>query len=227
MTEKNIVKTLDAPINILFTTLSTFGIPTDACASLWNNYKEKTFQDASSILIEEVKDGNFNNIADDEKIALFYRFMQASSTGNAKINLRILAQLINSLVNGETSQRTLYANEFNRYAPTLESLSYEEIQILAELDAQREKDIIDANISPLSRLVSTQQRDTSHYSIKVRKSIYMDVDEFDALTCALQRTGFVMNKSGYGGENNYELTPFFDKIKELVDFKDALEKEKQ
>ena len=51
-----------------------------------------------------------------------HRYLLAASNGEARLNLRILAQLIRGLLNNKNLSSPLYASEFNRYSKILEGL---------------------------------------------------------------------------------------------------------
>ncbi len=121
--------------------LSLFKIPTSSIQELWNAHCEKKLAESRDILFDEITGGNFNNIADDDKISLIHRYTLAAMNGTARLNLRLLAKTINSIAKGEQLLSPIYANEFNRYAQILETLSDEEIHLLAQLYKMREDDL--------------------------------------------------------------------------------------
>lgn len=121
--------------------LSLFGIPTSSIQELWNAHCERKLAESRDILFDEITQGNFNNIANDDKISLIHRYTLAAMNGAARLNLRLLAKAINSIVKGEQLPSPIYANEFNRYAQILATLSDEEIHLLAQLYKMREDDL--------------------------------------------------------------------------------------
>ncbi|MFV0626145.1 MAG: hypothetical protein ACK5N8_02190 [Alphaproteobacteria bacterium] len=203
--------------------LSLVGIPTGAMSEIYKAYQQEKIEKARDILLDEVKEGDFSSIGADERLSIIHRFMLSSINGNAKINLRLLAKLINSLLNGGKLEKGLYSSQFSRYAQILETLSYEEIQTLALLyklkkDSEKEK------IGGFQTFAKQEMRDPSPYYVKARET-YSDINEFNALIYGLQRTGFIIpNQKQHVGI--YQLSPVFDKIINLVDFQDALNKEK-
>lgn len=205
--------------------LSLFKIPTTSLNEMWNAHCEKKLAESRDILFDEITEGNFDNIADDDKISLMHRYTLAAMNGAARLNLRLLAKAINNIANGEQLSSPIYANEFNRYAQILETLSDEEIHLLAQLYKIREDDLEyirhhnepskGINADYFTKLL-TNYECTSPEKAK----------EIKAIAGALLRTGLVYQEAvGFGGVNVYALTPFFDKIIELVDFQDALDKE--
>lgn len=207
--------------------LSLFGIPTSSIQELWNTHRERKLAESRDILFDEITQENFNNIADDDKISLIHRYTLAAMNGTARLNLRLLAKAINSIANGKQLSSPVYANEFNRYAQILETLSDEEIHLLANMYQYR-KDATPPSITNSPQGIKYHddfiQNFANHYKYQYKKSD----GEYKSLCCALLRTGFIcLEDVGFGGTNFYTLTPFFDKIIELVDFQDALDKEKE
>lgn len=214
-------------VSVISDILSLFKIPTSSIQELWNAHCENKLAESRDILFDEITQGNFNNIADDDKISLMHRYTLAAMNGAARLNLRLLAKAINSIANGEQLPSPIYANEFNRYAQILETLSDEEIQLLAQLYKMREDDLKyirlhneppkGINADYFTKLLTNYEYTTPE-----------KVKEIKAIAGALLRTGLIYQENiGCGGSYIYALTPFFDKIIELVDFQDALDKEKK
>lgn len=211
----------------IFDILSLFNIPTATFQSIWNTHCEKKLEESRDILVEEIQQGDFSRVDDDDKISLLHRYAQAAMNGAARINLRLLAKTINSLAQNEKLASHIYANEFNRYATVLETLSDEEIQLLANLYILKKEneDYIKQNreaepginADPYTKLITSLE--------------FTDPDRISVIQAtagALLRTGLIYQKDiGYGGKISYCLSPFFDKIISLVDFQDALNKEQK
>lgn len=191
----------------------------------WTAHCERKLAESRDILFDEITGGNFNNIADDDKISLMHRYTLAAMNGTARLNLRLLAKAINSIAKGEQLRSPIYANEFNRYAQILETLSDEEIHLLAQLYKMRENDLkyIKLHNEPPKGI------NADYFTKLIAGYEYSQpekVKEIKAIAGALLRTGLIYQENvGYGGSYVYALTPFFDKIIELVDFQDALDKE--
>lgn len=113
----------------IFDILSLFKIPTATFQSMWSTHCEKKLGESRDILVEEIQQGDFSRVDDDDKVSLLHRYTQAAMNGAARINLRLLAKAINSLAQNEKLASPIYANEFNRYATVLETLSDKEIQL--------------------------------------------------------------------------------------------------
>ena len=205
--------------------LSLFGIPTSSIRELWTSHCEKKLAESRDILFDEIKQGNFNNIADDDRISLMHRYTLAAMNGTARLNLRLLAKAINSITNGKQLPSPIYANEFNRYAQILETLSDEEIHLLANMHQYR-KDATPPRTTNSPQGIKYHddfiQNFANHYKYQYKKSD----GEYKSLCCALLRTGLIYPIPTIR-DTTYNLSPFFDKIIELIDFQDALDKEKE
>ncbi len=205
--------------------LSLFGIPSSSIQELWNAHCERKLAESRDILFEEITEGNFNHIADDDKISLMHRYTLAAMNGAARLNLRLLAKAINSIANGEQLPSPIYANEFNRYAQILETLSDEEIHLLAQLYKMRED-----NLEYIRLHDEPPKGINADYFTKLiagyEYSQPEKIKEIKARACALLRTGLIYQENiGCGGSYIYALTPLFDRIIKLVDFQDALDRE--
>ena len=154
-----------------------------------------------------------------------HRYSLAVMNGTARLNLRLLAKAINNIANGKQLSSPIYANEFNRYAQILETLSDEEIHLLANIYQYKKNSAHPSvTISPTEIKYKDDflQNFANHYQYQYKKSH----KEYKSLCCALLRTGLIYQENiGCGGSYVYALPPFFDKIIELVDFQDALDKE--
>lgn len=232
-------------ISIASDIVSLFRFPlTATCHALLTKHLQTKAEQARNILTEEIANGDFSKIDEDDRLSVMHRYLLAASNGEARLNLRILAQLIRGLLNNKNLSSPLYASEFNRYSKILEGLSYEEIQILAALYKFKVQNDKEKNITGFQYSVSIVPADPSHYTDKAKRWLsgmpvvikneqgnvhedyrnkVMDSDDFEATLSALSRTGLVY--LGNGDKKNYELSSLFYKIIELVDFQEALNKE--
>lgn len=211
--------------SILFDILSLFRIPTTTLQNLWQQHREQKIAQSRDILLDEIEQGSFDNMGEDDKVSVMHRYMQAAMNGSARINLRLLAKAINSLSKGEKQSKPMYANEFNRYAQALETLSVEEIQILAKLYNMREnqKKYMKENKTPPPGIKGSY---AERFLINLEFIDSLSKEKTMASLCSLLRTGLVY-QDDIGALNSiqYVLSPFFDEIVALVDFQDALNKE--
>ena len=149
--------------------------------------------------------------------------MQAAMNGSARINLRLLAQAINSLSKDEKQSKPIYANEFNRYAQALETLSEDEIHLLASMYEYRKN-----ARSPYTRItargIECENDFLQNFSKHYRYENKISEEQYISMCSALLRTGLIYPRT-YIRETTYDLSPFFDEIVALIDFQDALKKE--
>lgn len=230
-----------------------FGIPgTSTLKEVWDQIVERKAEQARKILMEEVEDGDFSSVPEDEIVSIIHRYLQASINGTAKLNLRLLAQLIKGLTqNNENLEAGLYASKFNRYSNILADLSYEELQILATLYKFKTQNELESAMSGPQVKVSQYRSDERHYydkakdwlsgnSVNIKKGMgdivqengkkILHPEEFDAITASLVRTGLVYVPANYAflsdGLDPYELTPLFFKLTELVEFQSIFQNDK-
>lgn len=176
-------------------------------------------RDAREILIEELASGKktaFEVAADDEAIAVIVRYLRAATEGNARLNLRLLAKAIT----GQLRRGHLYAEDFLRFAGMLESLTRDEIILLATLyrytRAEREHRDWHPGSDPPPPWGAARS--------DLAKRNFQSVGYVDAVAARAQRSGLIAARSAYGGLI-YALTPVFEELSQTVDFQDALQKE--
>lgn len=107
--------------------LSCFGIPTGTAMEIYNDILDKRSKDAMEILLSEFRQGNFENIDENEIISIIARFQRDAMEGVAKNNLRLMAQVIN----GMAEKKNLKAPSFLRFANIVASLTEDEIHVLS------------------------------------------------------------------------------------------------
>ncbi len=108
----------------LITSIVPYGGTADVLISTW---REKRIKEAQSIYLMEVRDGIFDNINTDDTIGIAHRLWRAISEGTAKNNFRLICRLVQGLGNN----KQLSAPNFLRFANVLDSLSDEEIKVIA------------------------------------------------------------------------------------------------
>ncbi len=96
-----------------------------ALKSYYNKQKEKV----RWAIEQELRDGDFSRVHEDDLIAIYFRLYHAAIEGTAKNNLRLMARLICGL----NEKNKLTATSFQRYSKILADLSEAEVQFLAEL----------------------------------------------------------------------------------------------
>lgn len=110
---------------------------TSDCIKAW---RKKQIEERQWIILAEIRDGVFDNIEEDDQIAIAHRLWRAISEGAAKNNFRLMCRLVQGL--GENKQLT--APNFLQFASILDSLSEDEIATLAHIiknyDPEKDKD---------------------------------------------------------------------------------------
>lgn len=215
--------TNDVANSVLFDILSLFGIPTTTIQNLWQQHCEQKILESRDILFSEIEQGSFDNIGNDDKVSIMHRYMQSAMNGSARINLRLLAKAINGLARGEKHLKPIYANEFNKYALALETLSEDEIHLLASMYEYR-KNARPPYVRITSRGIEGENDFLQNFSKHYRYENKISEEQYISMCSALLRTGLIYPKT-YIRETTYDLSPFFDEIVTLVDFQDALKKE--
>jgi len=106
--------------------LSFFGIPTNTASQIYTDILNKRAHEALEILLAEIRQGNFENIDQDEAVSIIARYQRAAIEGAAKRNLRMMAKVIR----GMAEKQDLTAPSFMKYANILASLTKDEILVL-------------------------------------------------------------------------------------------------
>ena len=92
MTSKEIAAIGGVAIEEIFSCLS---IPGGATAShILHKVFEKKAIEARDILLQEMSQGGAPEIAEDDAVYIIYRYLRAAQEGAARVNLRLLAQVI-------------------------------------------------------------------------------------------------------------------------------------
>lgn len=93
----------------------------------WDVYKKKKTQLLREVIRCEIRQGDFSRVDVDDMVGISYRLQKDVMEGVAKNNLRLLCALIAGLNESEK----LTATNFLKFAPILESLTEDEIRVIA------------------------------------------------------------------------------------------------
>lgn len=167
-------------------------------------------EDARDILMERVRVGEIlleTAEAEDEAVAMMFRYFRAANEGTARAALRLMA----SALRGELLQPRAAADSFQRWADILSSLSRNEIQLLAEMYAQR------------LFLLSVNTTESLEIGVmnRVRERVVgegraFETEEHLTVTLvSLTRTGLVVSESAWGG-NVYRTSILMDALVSLI-----------
>lgn len=174
---------------------------------------------ARDILIAELKRGERSLTAPelDEAVAVLLRYWRAAQEGTARLNLRLMAQVIS----GQAHLGCLYADEFLRQADLLASLRREEIIYLGELIKQWFALEIYQNASEETRIKETNK-------LLVTQLVpipFSDREEMEISAAALVRTGFLRGTNLFSGSAVYKPTKALLRLAEITNFEAAISSE--
>lgn len=180
---------------------------------------KKRLQNARNILLDEMKSGS-KDITDaaelEEVVAIIYRYGRAAQEGNARLNLRILAQIIA----GQKQAGILKADEFLYYADIISSLRYEEIVLLGCVYKYITKissdDLKKGDIASIEAMELAKK--------ELVPVVFKTNEDWNACCGAIIRTGLLSIGSGFGALV-YRSTSLMDRLYQWASFEDALEKE--
>lgn len=192
-------------------TLTAHGFPAAGVATyILDSLIQNRITSASNIWCDIVKNDWSYPLTDDQKeelVSIIDTFLRYAREGAAQENLKLLAQIIA----GQKAAKALRANEFLHYANLLAPLTYEEICLLGTLakhDAFKKQDF--REIAATAKAVMNE----------MIPSVFKSKEEFEAVSQALTRTGFVCRTVASNDDCNEPpyLTPMFEKIKNIIIF---------
>lgn len=211
---------LPAVIEDVFASLQ---IPGGSVASqLLQSIFRKKAEEAREILLDEIRFGQSPALAEDEAVYIIYRYLRAAQEGAARINLRLLSQVIAR----DTELTSLTADRFLYYSDIISSLTIDEIKFLGMM--------VRDGVSSWS---------VNDYKWNSRKEVREFSDEkAEAILQSLLRTGLVILSQEISVENeqdwkagrqydakiytSYHLTSLMDEITKFISLDAALEREK-
>jgi hypothetical protein len=171
---------------------------------------------AREILLDELRQGSKTLDLDEieEAVAISQRYNRAAMEGAARLNLRLMAQVIA----GQAERGKLVADEFLYYADIVASLRREELILIGTLYRHW--------VSNSSPPLGTSREDLVLQATKSEliPNSFATEDEFIATATATMRTGLVVALSAWGGLV-YKPTPLLDKFAALASIEEALDAE--
>lgn len=186
----------------------------------YHQLHEKRINDASEILLEEIRKGHSSILEADDVysfVAITERYFRAAQEGAARLNLRLMAKVIaNQKLNGNLS-----ADEFLYHADILASLRVNEIILLGKFHV-RYKEAQAENLQDFaSARIATQN---------VLKELIPDPFENEkeimATAHAVTRTGLLLPHPGAVGGPTFEPTVLLEKLISAVNMEEAIDIEK-
>lgn len=197
--------------------LGEAGVPGSSIAmTALKGYFQRRSEAGREILLDELRSGEIDAAkvaAEDDCVAVIYRYLRASWEGTARINLRLLAKAIV----GRLRTNTLVADEFMLHADALASLSRDEIILLATLH----RCFACASAQTFFDKWAATERELSG-------KLGWEKPRITAIASRAQRSGYVVPETGLGpmvSELSYGPSPYFLDLCKTVDFDDALRRE--
>jgi hypothetical protein len=179
-------------------------------------YLQRRSDEARAILLDEFRCGNIdaaNVAAEDDRVAVVYRYLRASWEGSARVNRRLLAKAIV----GRIRTNTLVADEFLPHADALATLSRDEIILLATMYLIRGTIGLETDKLKFSSWAAT---------LAQLQERCWQTDRAEATAGRALRSGYVI--AGWRtSEMVYRLSPLLIDLCKTVDFDDALRRETQ
>jgi hypothetical protein len=174
-------------------------------------------QVARDILMDELRRGNVTPatmVLEDDAAAFIFRYIRAAEEGTARLNLRLMAQVIA----GQHQHPTLTADEFLYHASIVASLRREEIILLGTvlrhwLANGHELDGVVRNRSALQAAKAA-----------LIPSHFLNDDELTATMAAITRTGLLVPGSAFGSIA-YNVSPLLERLNALASFETAIRNE--
>jgi hypothetical protein len=183
------------------------GIAGEALKALF----KKRADDAREIMLTELSSGKvrFSETDAEEAVAIVYRYLRAAQEGAARVNLRLLAQVLS----GQAHLGLIKADEFLYYADILAPLRRDEILLTGRIirhweNATDQKD----DLIERKRTATTKAREA------LIPSVFGDAAEFQAVADGLRRTGFFSIQATAGGGDLLGPSPVLLRLARLVDF---------
>jgi hypothetical protein len=193
--------------------LGDAGVPGAAiAATALKGYFQRRSDAALGILLDELRSGDIDAAkvaAEDDRVAVLYRYLRASWEGNARVNLRLLAKAIV----GRLKTNTLVADEFLPHADALATLSRDEIILIAAMyDFQ-------------DRFATAEEAGKNWPNIvKAMEAKGWEKERVQGTAARAQRSGYVLAGSAWD-DLSYRLSPLLLELCKTIDFDDALRRE--
>jgi hypothetical protein len=196
---------------LIYDGLGVFGVPGSSTAGeTVKKFLRDRSEAATAILFDELGRAEIlpaQVAAEDDRVAVVYRYLRAAWEGGARVNLRLLAKAIV----GRLWLNTLVPDEFLPHADALAALSRDEIVLIATMYRVHyrndSKPVWDTAVSEL-------------------KEFGWSDDHARATAGRALRSGYVIAGTGFGALK-FRLSPMLLDLCKTVDFADALRREGQ
>ena len=194
-------------ISCISDAVSLIGIPTDIAKC----FLQKRQTELRNIILQEIRDGDFSNVNQDDIISIVYRLLNDINEGVGKNNIRLLARVISGL----NTQQQLTASRFHKFNTIIANLSHEEIVFLAE---------VIKNYKNAPQEIFYQPMYTDVLICKNPKTVYAVSETVKEqkthVLFSLLKTGFFQYRSAEANHLDpkapYEVSPLFIEFMDLI-----------
>ncbi len=192
---------------------------TNAIQVLLSSYLQRRAEASRSILLEELSLGNrlSSDVDKDEFCGLFFSYLTATRHGAARLNLRLMAQMIAGTLQPGFALR---ADELAHYSGILSQLTRDEIQLVATMWRLQESFEDRKDVSDQEKLVAIHNEAIE----SLVPSVFPTKDEYTSVATSATRFGLILVRSVWGG-SRFDLAPVVAKLIRLSSFESAIAKE--
>lgn len=184
------------------------------------------FETAREIALEEISFGRRNKLhvsESDELVAITFRYLRAAQEGAARLNLRLMARVINGML----VQRSLYASDFLEFADVLATLRRSEVVYLATLlRITRSCDLVPKHDKPEEYYDPDHSASLRMKQELVGSEMFPEDGDLRACEAAVARTGLIFQANFImDGTLIYAASQKLHKLGSLADMDSALVRE--
>ena len=186
--------------------------------SAFEKYLDRRKKEAREILLEEIGDGLrlSSDVQSDRFFSLLFKYITAARQGAARLNLRLLAGLING---SNKATLEIRADDLSYYAELISQLGRDEVILIATLwkhHSATNQDSDEEQVREIRAFEKTQS--------ELIPSYFQSKLHLMAVGQSAARTGLLVLSSVWGG-TRIDLGPLVEKIVSLSSFEAALAKE--
>lgn len=153
---------------IIDSILGTAPVVGSGMQNVYDAWRQKNINTAREVLLTNIRQGDVEQMHQDQFFSMLARFSRSVHEGLAKRNLILLARLISGM--GRVDKNECKSNVFARYAGMLEYLNLEELKYLADFIAYYSKPL---NEQPLLRMKEYELQENAIADIFVQRGIFI------------------------------------------------------
>lgn len=186
---------------------SLIGAPTDIA----KHFLQKRQHELQNIILQEIREGDFSKINQDDIISIVYRLLNDINEGVGKNNIRLLARLITGL----NTKQQLTASRFHKFNTIIANLSHEEIVFLATVIKNYKNAPQEIMHQPAFLDILICQNPKTVYAVSETIK-----EHKTHILFSLLKTGFFQYRSAKANHLDpnapYEVSPLFIEFMELI-----------